>query len=92
MHNNNFVILIHISAGLGRIFGDGQANITFCSNNANDVPDEMFDGFVIRATCLNPAEYYMPGCTDLAFFQAWDPEFTNIINLPLAEVCVCMTA
>ena len=32
------------------------------------------------ATCLNPAEYNWPGCTDFQFFQAWDPDFVNIIN------------
>ena len=37
-------------------------------------------GFVLVATCLNPAEYNWPGCTDFQFFQAWDPDFVNIIN------------
>ena len=37
-------------------------------------------GFVLRATCLNPAEYNLPGCTDLQFFREWDPGFVNIIN------------
>ena len=40
------------------------------------------------ATCLNPAEYNLPGCTDFQFFQAWDPDFVNIINNEFPTVSV----
>ena len=45
-----------------------------------------FDGFVIRASCLDPLEFQLPGCTDLGFFRAWDPGFTDQIFNDFAEV------
>lgn len=70
--------------GRGRIFADGSANISFCSNNVEEMG--MFDGFVIRASCLDPAEFQLPGCVDLGFFRAWDPGFTEQIFNDFAEV------
>lgn len=85
------------TAGLGRIIADGKANISFCSNNNEEVPGEAFDGFVIRATCLQPADLELPGCNDLAFVMQWDPEFAESINIPIPEVrrmfyatCLCI--
>lgn len=66
---------------MGRIFPDGRATVSFCSNNANEGGDTMFfDGFVLRASCLNPREFELDGCTDLAFTELWDPHFTAFIQ------------
>ena len=66
--------------GRGRIIPDGRASISFCSDNVSPNPGENFDGFVVRATCINPAEFLAPSCVDYPFFAVWDPQFTRIIE------------
>jgi hypothetical protein len=70
-------VLFHF-VGRGRLVPDGKANISFCSDGAQD-PGGPFNGFVMRASCLDPAEFQLPGCVDYTFFLAWDPDFVELI-------------
>lgn len=38
------------------------------------------DGFVVRATCIDPMRASLPGCTNFAFTEIWDKPFTDSIN------------
>ena len=49
-------------------------------------------GFVIRATCFNPCDFALKGCTDFAFFDRWDPEFIfNFVNATFPTVSYSST-
>ena len=72
------ILVILIFVGRGRLFPDGKASISFCSDGSED-PGGPFNGFVMRASCFDPAELLLPGCVDYNFFRAWDPAFVNLI-------------
>ena len=46
----------------------------------------MFDGFVMRATCIDPRNAFLDGCADFQFFKDWDPEFIEMQNNPYPKV------
>lgn len=79
--NNDVQTTDLYNLGRGRMIPDGRANITFCTNNLNE-PGGPFEGFVMRATCLDLPQFMYPGCVDLNFFRAWDPGFVNQIFSP----------
>ena len=72
------ILAMLIFVGRGRLFPDGRASISFCSDGADD-PGGPYNGFVMRASCFDPAEYQLPGCVDYNFFRAWDAEFVDLI-------------
>ena len=53
--------IILLFAGSGRLFADGKARVYFCSNDQFE-GGTLTTGFVIRATCLDPQEFQLPGC------------------------------
>lgn len=48
-------------------------------------------GFVIRATCINIAASFLPGCVDFQSAKVWDGEFVDKINDPFQAVSVWTT-
>ncbi|XP_064388796.1 uncharacterized protein LOC135336854 [Halichondria panicea] len=82
------------NGGLGTVFTNGNAAIEFCSNPNLDVgipPDtdagdlnngQVFTGFVIRATCVEPTDQLQGNCVTFDFVRLWDPEWLNQQNDP----------
>lgn len=47
---------------------------------------QSFEGFVMRATCLNPRELMLDGCVDVTNVIVWDPDFDRLFFTPFEEV------